>query len=115
MTPNEILPESTNLRSNLFALLITVLALIGLFFLQSKPIFEVRNISEVLSEKEIEIMWEVQPVQEPESNSKRFIEANLTVRLILPIRRIIFLFRINRQTTDKIQSENKQDLPSLEG
>ena len=116
MTPNEILPESTNLRSNLFALLITVLALIGLFFLQSKPIFEVRNISEVVSEKEIEIMWEVQPLQEPESNSKRFIEANPISPINPPDKTDNFSFR-DQQAAQPTESnfKNKQDLPKLEG
>ena len=116
MTPNEILPESTNLRSNLFALLITVLALIGLFFLQSKPIFEVRNLSEVVSEKEIEIMWEVQPVQEPESNSKKFIEANPNSPINPPDKTDNFSFR-DQQAAQPTESnfKNKQDLPKLEG
>ena len=116
MTPRDILPESIDLKANLFALIITIFALIGLLLLQSKPIYEGKTSHSIVSEKEIEIMWDVQAVQKPESNSKKFIEANPDSPINSPDKTDNFSFQ-DQQAAQPTKSslKNKLDLPSLEG
>ena len=114
MTPRDILPESIDLKANLFALIITIFALIGLLLLQSKPIYEGKTSHSIVSEKEIEIMWDVQAVQKPESNSKKFIEANPDSPINPPDKTDNFSFQ-DQQAAQPTESslKNKQDLPII--
>ena len=109
------MPESIDLKANLFALLITVFAFIGLLLLQGKPIFEEKTSNSIVSEREIEIMWDVQAVQKPESNSKKFIEANPDSPINPPDKTDNFSFQ-DQQAAQPTKSslKNKLDLPSLE-
>ena len=61
-------------------------------------------------------MWDVQAVQKPESNSKKFIEANPDSPINPPDKTDNFSFQ-DQQAAQPTKSslKNKLDLPSLEG
>ena len=76
MKEYEIIPPSTNLKSNLFALCVTILTLIGLTSIKSKPFFQLSGQSTPESRKDIEIQWTVQPFEKDTLEANKFIEAN---------------------------------------
>ena len=116
MTPNDISPKPTDLKSNCLALIITTLSLIGLLSLQSKTIFEAKGSSSIVSENEIEIMWDIQQVNEPESNTKKFIEANPDTQINPPDKTDNFSFRDQQAAQPSISNlKTKKDLPALQG
>ena len=116
MTPHDISPRPTDLKSNCLALIITTFSLIGLLSLQSKTIFEAKSSSSIVSENEIEIMWDIQQVNEPESNTKKFIEANPDTQINPPDKTDNFSFRNQQAAQPSISNlKTKKDLPALQG
>ena len=93
MKEHEFLPTSSNLNSNLFAFLVTVLALICLLSLKSKPLFHANEQLRSPSRGEVEIQWTVQQIEESTVISKRFVEANPDVPINPPDETNNFSFR----------------------
>ena len=116
MNTHDILPRSTNLKSNLFALFITILALLGFLSLQSKPIFQAKNNSLDSAKQQTEITWAIKPTEKPEPSSRKFIEANPNSPINPPDDTDNFSFRDQQAAQPtKTGIEPEDDLPALEG
>ena len=70
MKEKEVIPPSTNIQSNLFAFFITILALIGIISLESKPFLQVQPKPSTKNAKEIEVQWSIQPEPKKIKNNK---------------------------------------------
>ena len=116
MKEYEIIPPSTNLKSNLFALCVTTLTLIGLTSIKSKPFFQLSGQSTPESRKDIEIKWTVQPFEKDTPEANKFIEANPKSPDNPPDETNHFSFR-DQQAAQPNNSPDllRDDLPKLDG
>lgn len=116
MKEYEVIPPSTNLKSNLFALSITTLTLVSLISLKSKPFFQVSDLPKPKLNKDIEIQWTVQPFEKDTPDAKRFIEANPSNPDNPPDETNYFSFRDQQAAQPtKLSDSLIGDLPSLDG
>lgn len=116
MKEYELWPTSSNLNSNLFAFLVTTIALICLLSLKSKPLIRTNEQLAPPSRGEAEIQWTVQQIEESSVNSKRFVEANPNVPINPPDDTDNFSFR-DQQAAQPIpeSTKTKEMLPRSNG
>ena len=116
MKEKEVIPPSTNIQSNLFAFFITILALIGIISLESKPFLQVQPKPSTKNAKEIEVQWSIQPEPKKIKNNKKFVEANPNSPINPPDDTNNFSFREQQAAQpDKKTDEAKDDIPKLDG
>ena len=116
MKEEGIIPNSANLRANLFALGISIVSLFFLLYAYSVPLVNPTKPIPRNNTNEIEIQWSVQQIQEPEKDSRRFVEANPNSAINPPDSTENFSFR-DQQAAQPVLSKEKDNnsMPKTNG
>jgi hypothetical protein len=116
MKENKIIPKTNHFQSNFFALIVTITAFFSLLPLKSKSLLIVDQNQEPNKEKEIEIEWTIQQLEETRLKKEKFVEANPNSPINTPDKTNNFSFRDQQAAQPTTTPEkSKGDLPKVNG
>ena len=116
MKEGSFIPNSSNLHSNLFGLVVSSLCLIALVRFHETPLNRASHVIPQKKVKSIEVQWAIKPAVEPEKDSKRFVEANPNSPLNPPDKTNNFSFRDQQAAQPTISKQKKTgEMPETKG
>ena len=116
MKEGSFIPNSSNLHSNLFGLVVSSLCLIALVSFHETPLTRASHVIPQKKVKSIEVQWAIKPAVEPEKESKRFVEANPNSPLNPPDKTNNFSFRDQQAAQPTISKQKKTgEMPETKG
>ena len=116
MKEGSSIPDSGNIRSNLFGLTVTTLFLFVLIHLHTAPLTRLSHSTSPEKKEDIEIQWAVKSIEEPKEDSKRFVEANPNSQINPPDETNNFSFQDQQAAQPTISINKKEgEMPETEG